>query len=1217
MHRPSKHLIALAALFAARALSAGECLRGDDDDSGEPPVGRVSIAGGASFETIQEAIDAASDGASIIVSAGLYEESLTINKPLNISGQGLDQVTVTGDGDGTIVEVDLVQRTLQITGMAFEAPFDELGTVRGFRITDSTDVLLHDTFIGFEPSEDGECLHGLAGVELSRSNVTLSSTSIFCVGFSSDNGGTGVLTQTDASLTMIDSDITAVGSFGIKSIDSTINLSDTVIQAVNRPSGAENFERDGTAIHVETGSEEVVLDGVEIFNGVLAGVFVEGGPSMSVSSSSFDGYNYGVIFWGGDRAAAAARSFTATGNTFTDMRSMALWTWASSTITGSTIELINTVPGAHTFPDGNGIVVEAPGGEVSISGNVLTNLGGRAIGVYGSTTEGAVATAEVVGNTITGLFAGNGLDLQVIEDATATDNVISGVDHAYDPDSNPPGSISSGFGMDCFFVDTCTLERNEVSGAEFGNFVIVSSGFTSTDDISRDRRGRGFHIQTSQGTFTNPTISDNEGFGILGIESTLQGSGGAVTGTRRGPFITDLDGQDDPLEEDLQFLIGGTALWTESSGAPSFLSWDAGLFEDNIDGGITVVSGQLELTNSILRDNGFYLGPPHGETETCNNGLDDNGDELIDCLDPECALGSSCASSPDPGLYIAGNDPLAANGPTITGNLIDGAAADHWGGSFWGVYLSDVPGADVADNTICVGDFAGLYVRESDGAVIADNEIGVSGDGSAVACGDLSYTYGLYITNFDPLEVTEGTTIDGNTVGAPAMQYGVYLSGMGTFDMDGNTIDGGSTAGVYATMSLPTGLTSDNDGDGLAEYLGDCDDNDDTVGGSGASEVPGDRLDNDCDGIADDGTDTSDADGDGFSIADGDCNDIEASVNPDADEVVGNFRDDNCDGWADFDADLPAPTLVMDGNVVTGEGGGLWLQGATAQLLEPADGDPANSIAAGTGDGVYVNTWSWGGTPGMTDGVVEAGAGTTITAPGGNCVEVVGASSTVTLTGAEIDECGQNGVYMTNTGTVALDGASIDNASQAGINALSGTVTASNGSTVDNAGDDGVTLFNSASATLDGLTITGSVGDGLSLSGGAVVAGGLTIASSGGDGILLNGGSVTSAAGLSITSSGGDGVSVLSGTLDLTDSTVLTSTDSAVALSGNTIAALAGLSIDGAGAYGVSCDGGSADPGVSLVTLDPCTADVLNATLGEFELFNGCEIDQVCEVPAD
>jgi len=94
-------------------------------------------------------------------------------------------------------------------------------------------------------------------------------------------------------------------------------------------------------------------------------------------------------------------------------------------------------------------------------------------------------------------------------------------------------------------------------------------------------------------------------------------------------------------------------------------------------------------------------------------------------------------------------------------------------------------------------------------------------------------------------------------------------------------------------------------------------------------------------------------------------------------------------------------------------------------------------------------------------------------------------------------------------------------------------------------------------------------------------------------------------------------VSVLSGTLDLTDSTVLTSTDSAVALSGNTIAALAGLSIDGAGAYGVSCDGGSADPGVSLVTLDPCTADVLNATLGEFELFNGCEIDQVCEVPAD
>ena len=1206
---PSKTLFLPFALLAALVLTAGDCQPADDDDSTVPPVGRVSIAGGQSFDSIQEAIDAASPGASIIVSAGLYEESLSINKPLNISGEGLDRVTVTGDGDGTIVQVDQVQGSLQITGMAFEAPFDELGTVRGFRITDSTEVLLHDTFIGFEPTEDGQCLHGLAGVEVSRSIVTLSSTTIFCIGFNSDAGGTGVLTQTDASLTMVDSEITGVGSFAIKAIDSTLNLSDTLIQGINRPSGAESFERDGTAIHVESGTDEIVLDGVEIINGALAGVFVEGGPAMSVSASSFSQFGYGIIFWGGDRAAAASRTFVATGSTFTDLRSVALWTYASTTVTGSTFELIDTVPVPFAFPEGNGIRVEAPGGDVSISGNVLTGMGGSAIGVYGSNVDGAINSAEVVGNTITAVVAGNGLDLQLIGTAVATDNIIDGVDHAYNASSNPPGSISTGFGLDCFFVDSCTLERNEVSGAEFGNYVIVSSAFTSTDDISRASRNRGFHIQTSQGSFVNPTIVDNQGYGLLGVDSTLQGTGGSITGTRRGPYINDLDGENDPLEEDLQLILGGTGLWNESSGAPAFLSWDAGLFQDNIDGGITIVSGQLQLTNSTLRDNGFYLGPPHGETETCNNGIDDNGDELIDCADPECELGSSCAQSPDAALYVSGNDPLAVNGPTVTGNIIDGA-----NDSFWGVYLSDVPGLDFSDNNVCVGSYAGVYVRTSDGAQLNDNTIGTSGDGSITGCDDLAYTYGLYLTNFDPLDIEEGLAARGNDISPPSVQYGLYFSGLGDLELEGNTITGGSTAGVYATMTLPTGLTSDNDGDGRAEYLGDCDDNDPTVGGNGQAEIEGDSLDNDCDGVADDGTSTLDSDEDGFTIADGDCNDVEASVNPDAEEVVGNFRDDNCDGWADFDADLPEPNLTLDGNNVAATGAGMWLHGATAELLEPAGGDPGNTIAGGTSDGVYLNTWTWSGTPGMTPGALIAGAGTTITAPTATCVEIVGVDASASLTGTTLSDCGQYGVTLANTGWAALSGVQIDNPGLAGVQATAGTITITGGSVIDSSADDGVVVAGSASVTLDGATVTGSVGDGISVTGGSVIAGGLTVASSGGDGVTMSSGSFLGGAGLAVTGSTGSGVEATGGMLSLADSTVSTSGASGLSLSGTAVVSLEELIVDISGEHGIYCDGGAANPGASTVALDPCSATVTNATGEPFEAINGCEIDWSCDL---
>ena len=57
-------------------------------------------------------------------------------------------------------------------------------------------------------------------------------------------------------------------------------------------------------------------------------------------------------------------------------------------------------------------------------------------------------------------------------------------------------------------------------------------------------------------------------------------------------------------------------------------------------------------------------------------------------------------------------------------------------------------------------------------------------------------------------------------------------------------------------------------------------------------------VDDDCDGLVDEGTEAYDADGDGVSPADGDCDDAEPWVNPDATEVC-NAVDDNCDGDTD------------------------------------------------------------------------------------------------------------------------------------------------------------------------------------------------------------------------------------------------------------------------------------------------------------------------------
>ncbi len=113
----------------------------------------------------------------------------------------------------------------------------------------------------------------------------------------------------------------------------------------------------------------------------------------------------------------------------------------------------------------------------------------------------------------------------------------------------------------------------------------------------------------------------------------------------------------------------------------------------------------------------------------------------------------------------------------------------------------------------------------------------------------------------------------------------------------------------------------DDDLDGFTEQEGDCDDTLWTIrpgapegqdtDGDGRPE--GDGLDNDCDGLVDEGTDDFDEDGDGFSREQGDCNDGDPGVNPAASEVPYDGVDQDCDGTDLTDLDGDGDSAIQSG----------------------------------------------------------------------------------------------------------------------------------------------------------------------------------------------------------------------------------------------------------------------------------------------------------------
>lgn len=105
-------------------------------------------------------------------------------------------------------------------------------------------------------------------------------------------------------------------------------------------------------------------------------------------------------------------------------------------------------------------------------------------------------------------------------------------------------------------------------------------------------------------------------------------------------------------------------------------------------------------------------------------------------------------------------------------------------------------------------------------------------------------------------------------------------------DADGDGYgDSEDTGTEPVSGQCPMGTIGNND---------DCNDNNENISPE-ATEIC-DNIDNDCNGVTDDG---EDLDEDGYTSAEGDCDDCNDAVNPGELELCGNGIDENCNGQID------------------------------------------------------------------------------------------------------------------------------------------------------------------------------------------------------------------------------------------------------------------------------------------------------------------------------
>jgi len=346
------------ALISAEILYSfeNEILHVDDDWAQWP----------GAYYTINEALAVAGDGDTIIVENGIYTESLSLNKPVNLIGRGSSTTTIeAGVVGGSVITIDSVTDPMTIQGFTIDAL--NYGNERGICIQNVSGNITVEQNNVINFTENGILISN------SNDNTIISNT----ITGSSTGSNAGVYVDNESGNNTIDSNTITLATSGTGNLFNIYfagptNSKNNTIMNNTINGGTRAFQQDGGV------SGTTTISGNTINNPSWAGICLIGG-SVIISGNTLTNTVRPIEF------GVATNNVTITGNT----------------IVGSTYDGINcgsasgiiTITGNEICDSYRGIRVQTGCAGVDIINNNIHD--NRWSGI-----ELRAAPGEITGNTL-------------------------------------------------------------------------------------------------------------------------------------------------------------------------------------------------------------------------------------------------------------------------------------------------------------------------------------------------------------------------------------------------------------------------------------------------------------------------------------------------------------------------------------------------------------------------------------------------------------------------------------------------------------------------------------------------------------------------------------------------------------------------------------------------------------------------------------------------